>query len=80
MGQNHERDWVHGQILTQICNGCAAMEYRTWMCVVCGFIYYEAAGLPEEGIPAGTRWEDVPINWTCPACGARKEDFEMMRI
>jgi rubredoxin len=28
----------------------------------------------------GTAWEDVPMNWTCPECGARKEDFEMVRI
>ena len=32
----------------------------------------------EHGIPAGTAWEDVPMNWTCPECGARKEDFEMV--
>ena len=23
---------------------------------------------------------DVPMNWTCPECGARKEDFEMVQI
>lgn len=80
MGQNHGRNRVHDRILTQNCYACAVMEYRTWMCVVCGFIYDEAAGLPEEGIPAGTRWEDVPLNWTCPECGARKEDFEMVKI
>lgn len=57
-----------------------AMNYRTWMCVVCGFIYDEAKGRPEDGIPPGTRWEDVPVNWTCPECGARKEDFEMLGI
>ena len=55
-------------------------EFRTWMCLICGWIYDEAAGLPEEGIPAGTRWEDVPINWVCPECGARKEDFEMVQL
>ena len=26
------------------------------------------------------RWADVPMNWTCPECGARKEDFEMVEI
>jgi rubredoxin len=51
--------------------------YRTWMCVVCGFIYDEAAGLPEEGIAPGTRWEDIPDTWTCPDCGGTKDDFEM---
>ncbi|WP_233580267.1 MULTISPECIES: rubredoxin [Luteimonas] len=52
--------------------------YQTWMCVVCGFIYDEAVGIPDEGIPAGTRWADVPESWTCPDCGVTKEDFEMM--
>ena len=56
------------------------MEYRTWMCLVCGFIYDEAKGWPDDGIAPGTRWEDVPVNWTCPECGARKEDFEMIRV
>jgi len=56
------------------------MEYRSWMCLICGWIYDEEAGLPDEGIAPGTRWEDVPINWTCPECGARKEDFEMVQI
>lgn len=51
--------------------------FRTWMCVVCGFIYDEAQGLPEEGIAPGTRWEDIPDTWTCPDCGVTKEDFEM---
>ena len=53
---------------------------RTWMCLICGWIYDEAAGLPDDGIAPGTRWEDVPPNWTCPECGARKEDFEMIEI
>ncbi|PIV87503.1 MAG: rubredoxin [Hydrogenophilales bacterium CG17_big_fil_post_rev_8_21_14_2_50_63_12] len=56
------------------------MEYRTWMCLLCGYLYDEAKGSPEEGIPPGTRWEEVPLNWTCPECSARKEDFEMVAI
>ena len=55
-----------------------AAAYRTWMCVVCGFIYDEATGLPEDGIAPGTRWEDVPETWTCPDCGVSKDDFELM--
>jgi len=55
-------------------------SYRSWMCVVCGFIYHEAEGLPEEGIAPGTRWEDIPDTWTCPDCGVTKDDFEMMEI
>jgi rubredoxin len=53
---------------------------RTWMCLICGWIYDEAAGDVEHGIAPGTPWEQVPMNWTCPECGARKEDFEMVQI
>lgn len=60
--------------------GLIVSETRTWMCLICGWIYDEAAGDPEHGIAPGTRWEDVPMNWTCPECGARKEDFEMVQI
>ena len=54
--------------------------FTAWMCLICGWIYDEAAGLPEEGIAPGTLWADVPMNWTCPECGARKEDFEMVAV
>ena len=56
------------------------VTYRKFMCVVCGFIYDEEAGLPEEGIEPGTRWEDIPDTWTCPDCGVTKDDFEMVEI
>jgi rubredoxin len=58
----------------------AAPEFKSLMCLICGWIYNEAEGYPEEGIPPGTRWADVPPNWGCPECGARKEDFEMVEI
>jgi rubredoxin len=54
--------------------------YKEYVCVVCGFVYSEADGLPDEGFPSGTRWEDIPANWVCPECGAAKEDFEMVEI
>ena len=53
---------------------------KQYMCLVCGFIYDEAEGLPEEGIPPGTRWDDIPLSWRCPDCGARREDFDMVEI
>ena len=49
-----------------------------WQCIVCGFIYDEAEGWPEDGIAPGTRWEDVPGDWQCPDCGVGKEDFELI--
>jgi rubredoxin len=51
-------------------------DYKKWECVICGFIYDEALGLPELGIPAGTRWEDVPDDFECPDCGIGKVDFD----
>jgi rubredoxin len=54
--------------------------YKTYMCLICGWIYSEAAGSPADGIPPGTRWEDVPVNWLCPECHTRKDDFEMVEV
>jgi rubredoxin len=71
--------WVYPSIAT-IKGFNQERTMRTWMCLICGWIYEEALGLPEEGIAPGTKWEDVPPNWVCPECGARKEDFEMMEI
>ncbi len=53
---------------------------KTYQCLVCGFIYDEAAGMPEHGIPAGTAWEAVPEDWLCPDCGVGKADFEMVEL
>lgn len=53
---------------------------KSYMCVICGYVYEESEGVPDEGIGAGTKWEDVPDIWVCPDCGARKEDFEMVEI
>jgi len=54
--------------------------FRVWTCVLCGFIYDESEGLPQEGIAPGTRWEDVPDDWICPDCSAMKADFEMVEV
>lgn len=51
---------------------------KKWRCLVCDYIYDESEGWPEEGIAAGTRWEDVPSGWSCPDCGASKADFELI--
>ena len=53
---------------------------KQWQCTVCGFIYYEKEGWPEEGILPGTPWEDVPNDWVCPDCGVSKAEFEMVAI
>ncbi|MCV6615057.1 MAG: FAD-dependent oxidoreductase [Cellvibrionaceae bacterium] len=54
--------------------------YKLWECIVCGWVYDEAKGWPEDGIAPGTRWEDVPDDWLCPECGVGKLDFEMIEV
>ena len=49
-----------------------------WICLICDLIYDEEQGLPEEGIPAGTKFEDIPEDWHCPLCGIDKSFFEKM--
>ena len=58
----------------------AETGFRVWQCVLCGFTYDEAAGLPSDGIAPGTRWADIPEDWVCPDCSATKCDFEMVEI
>ena len=53
---------------------------NTYVCIVCGFVYDEAAGIPEDGIAVGTKWEDISTAWTCPECGMTKAEFEMVQI
>ena len=42
---------------------------------VCGYIYDEDLGVEENGIAPGTKWEDVPEDFTCPICGLGKDSF-----
>jgi rubredoxin len=55
-------------------------DMNTWMCVVCGFIYDEARGDPDSGVPPGTAWADVPEDWRCPECGVGKADVVMCPV
>ncbi|MCV7385987.1 rubredoxin [Mycolicibacter longobardus] len=48
-------------------------------CPGCGYVYDEATGEPREGFPAGTPWQQVPDDWTCPDCAVREKlDFELI--
>ena len=53
---------------------------KKYMCLISCFIYDEAEGRPDEGIPPGTKWGDIPLSWRCPDCGSGKEDFEMVEV
>src|SRR5690349_15505952 len=58
----------------------AVTDYKVYVCVQCGFEYDEAKGWPEDGIAPGTRWDDLPEDWSCPDCGAAKSDFDMVEV
>ena len=48
---------------------------QKYVCEICGYVYDPAQGDPDNGVAAGTKWEDVPDDWTCPICGATKDSF-----
>ena len=54
-------------------------SFSVWECIVCGWIYDESQGFPEDGIAPGTLWDDIPQDWSCPDCGVTKQDFEMVK-
>jgi rubredoxin len=50
---------------------------RKYVCQICGWIYDEAVGLPEQGIPAGTKIADLPDTFQCEICRTGKENFKV---
>lgn len=62
------------QIMMEPTDGRGA--WKEFLCRACGLIYNERDGDPDSGILPGTRFEDIPEDWSCPICGVRKRDFE----
>ena len=46
-----------------------------YVCNVCGWVYDEAEGLPEQNVAPGTKFEDLPEDFACPLCGVGKDQF-----
>ena len=57
-------------------NRKGAFDMQKYVCSVCGYVYDPEEGDPENDIEPGTRFEDLPEDWTCPLCGAGKDEFE----
>jgi len=55
-------------------------EAQKFRCTVCGYIYDPQEGDPENGISAGTPFDELPDDWTCPVCGVPQEDFEEVSV
>lgn len=47
-----------------------------YKCSVCGYVYDPTYGDPDNGVPAGTPFENLPDDWSCPVCGATKDMFD----
>lgn len=47
-----------------------------YICSVCGYVYDPTLGDPDNGIEPGTAFEDLPVDWVCPECGASQDEFE----
>lgn len=62
--KNDIRKWMKGEI-----------TMKRYVCEVCGYVYDETEGDPDNGVVAGTKWEDVPEDWVCPLCGVGKDQF-----
>ncbi len=46
-----------------------------YVCDICGYVYDPAEGDPDNGVAAGTPFDQIQEDWVCPLCGASKEDF-----
>ncbi|HOB52894.1 MAG TPA: rubredoxin [Acidobacteriota bacterium] len=48
---------------------------KKYVCAICNYVYDPAVGDPDNGIAAGTAFEDIPDDWVCPDCGVGKDEF-----
>ena len=48
---------------------------QKYVCSVCGYVYDPEVGDPDNGIAAGTKFEDLPDDWACPLCSVGKDMF-----
>lgn len=46
-----------------------------YVCTICGYVYDPEIGDPDNGIPAGTNFQDLPEDWHCPRCKQGKDKF-----
>ena len=47
-----------------------------YVCEICGWVYDEELGAPDNGIEPGTEFDEFPDDFVCPLCGEGKESFE----
>ena len=47
-------------------------------CKICWYVYDPAQGDEVWQIPPGTPYAELPAHWSCPNCGAKKQDFLLL--
>ena len=55
--------------------GKETITMKKYVCEPCGYEYDPEVGDPDNGIAAGTAFEDLPEDWVCPICGLGKDVF-----
>ena len=50
---------------------------QKYVCTVCHYVYDPQMGDVDNGIPAGTSFEELPEDWVCPLCAVGKDMFEV---
>jgi rubredoxin len=50
-------------------------ELDRYECRACGYVYEPEKGDDKYEIPSGTPFEELPVNWRCPVCSAKKTAF-----
>jgi len=68
--------WQKNFISSNIKTGEKVMKY---VCDACGWVYDEATGDPDNGISPGTKWEDLPKDFSCPLCSEGKGQFYQVK-
>jgi len=48
--------------------GFEAWRPTRYLCSLCNYIYDEKRGEPHRGIKPGTKFEDLPDDYSCPVC------------
>ena len=48
---------------------------KKYVCDVCGWVYDEELGDPDNSIAPGTKFEDLDEDFVCPLCGVGKDMF-----
>lgn len=75
-GRTPERAATYQKVKTKPETTKGVAKMKKYKCLLCGYIYDPVVGDPDNGVEAGTAFEDLPDGWVCPDCGAGQDDFK----